>query len=116
MKTYNSNSIYFGNLIYNTEDGYFFSRTECFEKDGENEYKYLGDDSKFKEFIPETPEAITVANLFPLSNILKDKEVTKTMINLYKIKYVLSKEHIKHFDEYNNSSTNRVENQKRKNK
>lgn len=93
MKHYNSDSIYFGNVIYNTrDDGYYFTSNESFEKVGEDLYLHFNAKTKLKEFVPNTTEKASVANLFPLSELIKNgekKDLTKPMIELYRLKYTL---------------------------
>lgn len=104
-KTYDSDLIYFGSLIYNTIEGYYFSKVEAFEKVGDHEYKNLSDNKLRKEFDRNSDAYLSVGYLFPLSELLKDgerKEVSKSLIELYRLKYLLTR----HFDKYDDKKSN----------
>lgn len=113
-KYYDSDLIYFGCLIYNTSEGYYFSKIEAFEKVGDHEYKTLSNSKLRKEFDRNSDAYLSVGYLFPLSKLLKDgerKEVSKSLIELYRLKYLLTR----HFDKYDDKKYSQSES-KRKNK
>lgn len=94
MKTYNSDLIYFGNVFFNTPDGYYFTGVESFEKIEEDKYISLKNNRVRETFDANSDRYLSVGYLFPLSKVLKDgerKEVTRTEIELYKLKYILTK-------------------------
>lgn len=94
MKKYDSSLIYFGDTVYNTDEGYYYTSNHCYEKTGEDKYKLLDKNIKLQPFTSETKKAVTCANLFPLSILLKNDEkkmVTKPMIELYRLKYMMLK-------------------------
>lgn len=94
MKKYDSNSIYFGNIIYNTDEGYYFAPNHVYEKINEDIYQVVGKSQKYQIFTTNTERLITCSDLFPLSAFLNEGEpkmLTVPMIELYKLKYMVLK-------------------------
>lgn len=95
MKKYSSNAIYFGKIIYNTDDGYYYNSNHTYEKINKNTYRLIGKEYCCKTFKKKTEELITCSDLFPLSALLDGeiKMLTTPMLELYKLKYMILKEY-----------------------
>lgn len=94
MKYFDVDSIYFGNLVYNTgNDGYYHTGTELFEKIDDDLYKPINRKAKVNVYTPKTTKYLTVNNLYPLKDFINDntkKEISSSKLKLYLIKYCLS--------------------------
>ncbi len=93
---YNTEDIYFGVLVCNTyKDGFYFTGTEPFIKEGENLYRKMRSKNKLvvTPFSSDTQDYMTVANLYPIVNMMdKDKiptKISESKINLYLLKHKL---------------------------
>lgn len=90
-------NIYFGRLTYNTySDGYYVTSIEAFEKfitDSEEIMyrKIKAPNKKFKKYVPNTNEYLTVSELCPLTALIDEEKHNKPMsikmINLYLLKH-----------------------------
>lgn len=92
MKEYNISSIYFGDIIYNTDDGYYYTSNWTFEKIEDNKFQSLKNKSTYDAFNSDSDMFIGAANLCPLSALVSDKEkkmMSKRMIKLYRLKYMV---------------------------
>lgn len=91
MKKYDSNLIYFGNLVHTLEDGEWFSSNNVYEKIDEETYRLVINDKSFKTFKEDLNNNVVCSDLYPLSAIIgsESKMLTMPMIQLYKLKYKL---------------------------
>lgn len=89
-KSYDTDSIFFGNYIYNTgKDGFYHASALAFEKLEDGTYRELKRIAAVPVYQKGTDEYLTVTNLYPLSNIIKEKEVSSSMIKLQLLRYNL---------------------------
>ncbi len=91
MKKYDSNLIYFGNLVHTLEDGEWFSSNNVYEKIDEETYRLVINDKSFKTFKEDLNNNVGCSDLYPLSAIIgsESKMLTMPMIKLYRLKYKL---------------------------
>lgn len=95
---YNTNDVYFGCITFNAEEnGIWRTGTEAFIKKGD---KYIKIKSKnnveLTEYIQGGDEYLTVSELYPIVNMMKNKpnipeKISDNLINLYLMKHRINK-------------------------
>ena len=96
---YNTKDVYFGCVTFNVSKGDFWrGNTEAFLKNGD---KYLSIKSKTRlelyEYEANTEKYLTVSELYPIVNMMKDKQeipetISDRLINLYLVKHRFNKQ------------------------
>lgn len=95
---YNTKDVYFGCVTFNvSKNDIWRAGTEAFVKNGD---KYVSIKSKknleLNEYKPDTEEYLTVSELYPMIDMMKDKteipeEVSSRLISLYLTKHKINK-------------------------